>query len=556
MASSLTLHSPTGAEAETQTLKQLKINLKDALRKSGVLNSVKAQIRREFIVGLSDKLPSKTVAPANGLDLRERLSLSILYHFLQQRGMTHSLSVFAAECGLDSKLAWLSELDIVRSLQFGTQTDVFKQVSDKENKVITVNGPLSHGRNSIFDVLLNNLSSHTGKAATDNAAQTENSAHIRSPRESLNYQMENLKTSYLSRREAERATPAKSIEERMIQFQRECEERYRKDSESYLNYMRETEISKVRIEEGQRARIETDKIREELEKDYNRRVQEHSEREISSIKASSDRDRLIQQNQYECRQQMQREIDDLRGREKAGIRKLDLESQGLQSLDLRLKEVKNVLESREREVSRREKMAEDLLTDNIEKAKIEARSYMRAEIEELNLEKKNIRLEMQKLQDVKSSQNVLFESADSTRKMLRDMQGEFILKEDEIVVLQKQLHFLSQKLSKSKSEWDDYESDTETGNNESKRRLRASQRETTLLTERKHEKEVEFEKKMSELISQHEIESIKVRGECDLTLILLHAEFLFLSGNYWHSFLLLASIISNNYSILCILEQF
>ena len=119
MASSLTIHSPTGAEAETQTLKQLKINLKDALRKSGVLNSVKAQIRREFIVGLSDKLPSKTVAPANGLDLRERLSLSILYHFLQQRGMTHSLSVFAAECGLDSKLAWLRSAPPLGTAFFG-----------------------------------------------------------------------------------------------------------------------------------------------------------------------------------------------------------------------------------------------------------------------------------------------------------------------------------------------------------------------------------------------------------------------------------------------------
>ena len=134
---------------------------------------------------------------------------------------------------------------------------------------------------------------------------------------------------------------------------------------------------------------------------------------------------------------------------------------------------------------------------------------------------------MQKLQDVKSSQNVLFESADSTRKMLRDMQGEFILKEDVIVVLQKQLHFLSQKLSKSKSEWDDYESDTETGNNESKRRLRASQRETTLLTERKHEKEVEFEKKMSELVSQHEIESIKVREKQNLILNLSHTRMCF-----------------------------
>ena len=379
MSTALMASPVVDGDVETQTLKQLKVNLKDALRKSGVLNSVKAQIRREFIVGLSDKLPSKLGAQASdNLDLRERLSLSVIYHFLQQRSFNHALSVFAAECGLESKSAWLSELDIVRSLQFGTHSAVCKQIIDKEDKTINVVTGRIQKRNSVFDVLLNHLSSDTGRGVTEISVQTENSAHIRGPRESLEHQMQNLKTSFISRRDAERSSPTKSIEEKMIAFQRECEERYRRDSESYLNYMRETEISKVRLEEAQRARVETDILRKELESEYQRRIQEHSERESQSIRALSDRDRQMQQSQYEARQQMQREIDDLRGREKSGMRKLELESQGLGSLELRLKEVKAVLESREREVARREKMAEDLLGDNVERAKAEARSYVRS----------------------------------------------------------------------------------------------------------------------------------------------------------------------------------
>lgn len=456
MASALTASPNMDGEAETQTLKQLKINLKDALRKSGVLNSVKAQIRREFVIGLSDKLPSKlnTVASDN-LDLRERLCLSVIYHFLQQRNFNHALSVFAAECGLESKSAWLSEVDIVRSLQFGTHSEVFKQITAKENKVIDVNS--KQKRTSVFDILLNHLSSDTDRGVTEISVQTENSAHIRGPRESLEHQMQNLKTSFLSRRESERLSPAKSIEERMIAFQRECEERYRRDSESYVNYMRETEISKVRMEEAQKARIEMDILRKELESDYQRRLLEHSERESASIRALSDRDRQMQQSQYEARQQMQREIDDLRSREKSGMRKIELESQGLGSLELRLKEVKAVLESREREVARREKMAEDLLGDNVERAKAEARSYVRSEMEEINREKCTLKLDRQHLVDVKLSQDVLIESATLTRSMFREAQADIIMKEDEIGALKRKLHLLNEKLSRYPDDWEDDE---------------------------------------------------------------------------------------------------
>ena len=458
MATSATKASGSDADVETQTLKQLKINLKEALRKSGVLNSVKAQIRREFISGLSDKLPSRLNSQANGLDLRERLSLSIIYHFLQQRNFNHALSVYTAECGLDAKSAWLSEIDIIRSLQFGSESDTFKQVSEKENK-----GSGSR-RNSVFDILLNHLSSDTGRRVTEISVQTENSAHIRGPRESLEHQMHSLKTSFIARRDAEKAAPSKSIEERMIHFERECEERYRRDSESYLNYMRETEISKVRLEETQKARIECDLIRKDLEKDYQKRLQEHSERESSSIRALSDKDRQMHQSQYEARQQMQREIDDLRSREKSGNRRIELESQGLQSLELRLKESKAVLESRERDVGRREKQADDLLGDAVERAKAEARSYLRSEMEDINREKTSLKQEKQYLLDVKCSQDVLIESAQTTRGMLRDAQAELIMREDELAALQKKLGVLTDKLSRYPDDWDEGEDEVHTDN--------------------------------------------------------------------------------------------
>jgi hypothetical protein len=456
MTTALSSSSKKGGEADTQTLKQLKVNLKDALRRSGVLDSVKAQIRKEFIGGLTGQLPVKANSHADGkLDLRERLSLSVIYHFLRHRNFTHALSVFAAECGLDSKAAWLSEIDIVRSLQFGTQTEIYKAVSEKENQSNDTDDTSLQSGQSVFDALLSHLSSDIGRGTvTEISVQTDDATNIRGPRESLEHQMQNLRKSYICRRDAERAAPTKSIEEKMIQFQRECEERYRRDSESYVNYMKETEISKVRLEESLKARAESEILRKELEGDYQRRLQDHAERESSSNRAFSDRDRQMQQSQYEARQQMQREIDDLRGREKSGIRKLELESQGLQMLELRLKEAKAVIESRERECSRKEKQTQDLFTDSVEKAKLEARSYMRSEMEDLNHERSGLRIEKQRLEDLRSSQEMMVESANSSRQLLREAQAELLVREDEVEVLQKKLYALNDKLSRFPDDWE------------------------------------------------------------------------------------------------------
>jgi hypothetical protein len=451
MATVESLPSDLGGESGTQSLKQLKANLKDALRKSGVLDSVKAQIRREFILGLSDKQLSKFSTKDATLDLRERLSLSVIYHFLKQRNFIHSLSVFAAECGFDSKSSWLSEVDIVRSLKFGTKSEVYRIVSEKADKTTDENKIMSQRRSSVFDVLLDNLSSDSQDASAEISVQTE--ANNLGPRESLEHQMQNLRNSFLSRRDAEKAAPAKSIEERLIQFQRECEEKYRRDSESYVNYMRETEITKVRLEEAQRVRAETDIIRKELEADYQRRLHEHAERESASIRSFSDRDRQMQQSQYEARQLMQREIDDLRGREKSGLRKLELESQGLRALELRLQESKAVLESREREVGRREKLAEDLLSNNVERAKAEARAFLRSEMENVGREKIILEQEKQHLQDIKASQEVLLESASSTRRMLRDAQAELLLREDEISAFRLKVNSMTEKMARYPDDW-------------------------------------------------------------------------------------------------------
>jgi hypothetical protein len=112
---------------------------------------------------------------------------------------------------------------------------------------------------------------------------------------------------------------------------------------------------------------------------------------------------------------MQREIDDLRSREKSSQRKIDIETQSLQSFEIRLKEMKSILEGREREAIRKEKIANDLYNDSFENSKKEARVFIRSEVEDLNRERGLLKIEQQKMEDKKSMYEAAIESTTLTR---------------------------------------------------------------------------------------------------------------------------------------------
>jgi hypothetical protein len=157
----------------------------------------------------------------------------------------------------------------------------------------------------------------------------------------------------------------------------------------------------------------------------------------------AERERQLQQTQYEARQHLQREIDELRSREKASARKVDLETQGLHTLELRLKEAKIMLETREREAAVREREAEERMRTAADTARAEARANLRNELEELVRERGALKQERERLGDDRSSQGALLESANTTRRLLRETQASLLEKDDEIARLKSKIDTLS-----------------------------------------------------------------------------------------------------------------
>jgi hypothetical protein len=232
------------------------------------------------------------------------------------------------------------------------------------------------------------------------------------------------------------------MEERMLSFQRSCEERAESDLKRQITHLYETAIAKIRLEESQRARLSLESLRTELESECDRRFQGHLAREAESARRATDKERAMNQALYDSRQLMQRDIDQLRSREQMSARKMELEAQGLKVLEMRLKEAQNMIDGREREIANRERMMDEKSQVSMETARKEALNRVQYELEQLSKERSIFMLERKNLDDHKIAHQTEIDSAKDVRQQLKDCLDQLSLKDEEISSIKRHINII------------------------------------------------------------------------------------------------------------------
>jgi len=287
------------------SVKQLKVNLKNTLKNSGVLSTVKAQIRQEFINGLNAKNRENA---AKALNMSDRIMYSSIYHLLRNRRLVNSISVFSAESGLDPMLSLISEEDIIRMIKFNGLANTYKFLQNgvspnqPEDSLVPITHP-DGDKKSILDVMMQFCLS-AGEGTKEISVQTETGGP--SAREILDDRIHELRRTYQVSKEVQGLNPSKTIEERMVAYRRDCEKRLARDLEIQVTHIRENEIARVRLEEQSRAHEEMENMRRRLEFEYSKRLQAHIEVESDSAKRLVEQEHATQRSLYENRQFMQR----------------------------------------------------------------------------------------------------------------------------------------------------------------------------------------------------------------------------------------------------------
>lgn len=409
---------------ESLTLKDLKTNLKDALRKSGAVNTVKASLRREFISNLRNQngnsKSNNNSKVFNDASLRERIMLSTLYHSLKSRGMSHSLSVFVAECGMESGSA-LTEIDIVQGLNFGTSSDIYTLTheynKEKENSSSS-NIHSSKFDSSILDLLVDQCCKKLQTPSAETSAQTESGGQTAS--DILEMQSRELNKRYQKILDKEKLTPQSTFQERMLAYQQECDERMRKDIDSRIRHFRESEAVKIRLDEQNKSRIAMDGVRKEMQIEYERRLLSASEREAEANRNYAEKERALETSQYEYRQRMEREIDTLRMREAAAAKKAEMDIAGVALMDQRLREEKLRLEGREREMSLKEQELQTRAREAGDAAREEATNALREQTEAVARERAALQIERDNLEDSKSAHLELINGGKEMKQRIKE----------------------------------------------------------------------------------------------------------------------------------------
>ena len=201
--------------------------------------------------------------------------------------------------------------------------------------------------------------------------------------------------------------PAKSIEEKMIKYQREMEAKHKIDLDREILRIKEIEFSSIRIDENKKYLKKLEEIRNEYEEEYNQRYESLKKREADFNLKIANKEKEIEMSQYETRQKYLNQIEALKLKQEELKMKyendLNVLSIKQEKLSIKEKELENLRENANRKVQ-----------EEIENFKIEFLKTFEAEKAEMHKQ----RLKVHEIEYKSNLRNEQFEKLDKNNKEL------------------------------------------------------------------------------------------------------------------------------------------
>ncbi|KAF4132337.1 LisH [Phytophthora infestans] len=292
------------------SLEAMKEEMFQSIRDDGTVELIRAQLRRQFIEKLQqqrrridDRDEENNAWRANQDAVSstpdEKLVHGLVAEYLASKGLENTLAVFVPEIG-----------GARNQVDSATILEILHVSSDIQDKLKLERASTGH---SLLFVLVKELIRRFQLATMDSGTQTAMDCFDH--RIVLENELRRVENSYLAECAAQKLEPQKSLEERMVQYQREyddiCEKRLREELERYKS----TEVALVRAEERKRFTREVDNLRASLLQEYRNkqeRLQEH-ERELETAFAA--RRTELETSLFETRQSLFKDMERLRVKE-------------------------------------------------------------------------------------------------------------------------------------------------------------------------------------------------------------------------------------------------
>ncbi len=305
---------PVAGEA---SYNKLRSDLYSRFRESGVISSLKTQLRAQILGQLQGKKGG--VASRSGSrapqTLTQRVLNGLVAEYLGTSRLHHSLSVFLPESGTAaaSKESFGVTADDLLSLIRASGDGALDRHLERAIRGAS-EGP---NRRSKLEALLTACASRPGPSArVSTGAQTADVVH-QGEYDRVEVKLKALETRYRESLEKERGMPLLAMEERMQKYQRDVDARAKREIAAQVSRIRATDLAQIRVEERMRHRRELQVVQSQIEEAYKKRLTELREKEDALRTEIRSRAAQAEGTAYQQRQQILIDMEKLRGREAA-----------------------------------------------------------------------------------------------------------------------------------------------------------------------------------------------------------------------------------------------
>lgn len=395
---------------EYLSAEELRNRLYHNLRDRGLFDSIKSQLRNKLVTELQQttkgNLTERTPREAEEGSLLHRASNSLVADHLRNCKYDYSLSVFLPESSTQRDKIFTTH-DLLQLLGVSSQSRLYRKMAQ---------GQSDSNKKGFLWQLLCELSSLHSNAVQESGTQTD-LIKIGVVSE-LDEKLGEMEEFYSSKRDENFRIGATAMEERLMSFQRQLEERYRTDLKLEVARIKDSEAARIRLEEKEQCRREFDQLRRELERTYQQKSDSLLHKERNSIERMQREQDIHEKEIYAQRQSILEEIEILRKREAEIKRASEANERERKLNDQRVKDKETDLRRREQEVKRMEGEYEQKLKNEMTKFKVEEQAKYMERSQNLEIREARARDEERRIRDEQERiQSIRDELKDKTMRI-------------------------------------------------------------------------------------------------------------------------------------------
>ncbi|GAB1598368.1 oral-facial-digital syndrome 1 protein-like [Argonauta hians] len=399
---------------------QLREKLYYLFKRKGIIDYLKTRMRHLLVEELQKCVPGnileKSISNAEGSQsILLKASNSLVADHLQKCQYEYSMSVFMPESGMAQDKI-LSNQELLRLLHINPYSDLYKALQSNLE---------SDSKKGFLLELLNVITSVFQQMSHDIGTQTDSS--MKYPTSSLDAKLNGVEKIFMDKKEEHYQKAISGVEEKLTSLQKKLEERYQTELQLELSRMKNTDITKLRLEEKENSRRELEKFRQELEKNYQLKMNALLEKERNFTERLKKEEEFQQKDTYQQRQTLLEEVNNLRQKESELTKMMEM-VQREKSLDQeRLKCQEDLLKQKMNEVNRLESDLQQRIDNEVFKFKIELQNKYLEKSQSMDIREAQIKVNELRTKEEREKFQLLKE--DNERKHTRINELETVLQE-------------------------------------------------------------------------------------------------------------------------------